>query len=573
MSETAALERPLTTGVYLHALLPQVPRLLGLLNRNPASSTYGCFDRNYWHYRLLDTPSARCQEAALTLALLHQIPGTLYSGQPALRVWVNAALRFWLTIQLPSGAFNEWYPNEHSFVATAFTTYAASEAGLCLGSPQIEDWPAFARGLARAGRWLLRAREDRVLNQVAGSALALYNVFLVTQDRAFEQGARERLGALRARQNPEGWFAEYGGADAGYLSLTVAYLAKLHRKSGWAEARGAAVAASDFLEQFLHRNGTSGGAYSSRFTEYLIPDGVELLAAQAGSARAISAHIRRALEEQRGVSIFSFDDRYLLYVGYNFLEAFRCGASGVEGQPEEPAPLAADARAARVFPEAGVVTARTPAFESVINVRRGGAFKVVFANGKSVSDGGITLRASGRTLSGGFWNPDAVSEVEEGRVVVRGLFSRAHETPLTPWRAVWFRLFQASVGALGVSGWWVKELLRNLLIMPSPRKGLRYERVITLRDDVVRVSDRIHNPGGQARLERITLGAGVSFVYTPSSRFFPTSDLDEPAPVVVVPARPRARQIVIVRTYAMDGALAAFNVDEGMPSSAEGTAQ
>ena len=32
---------------------------------NPHSPTYGCFDRNYWHYRIIDFPSGMAQEFVL----------------------------------------------------------------------------------------------------------------------------------------------------------------------------------------------------------------------------------------------------------------------------------------------------------------------------------------------------------------------------------------------------------------------------------------------------------------------------------------------------------------------------
>ena len=42
---------------YADAALHEIPRLLTLLDRDPSSPTYGCFDRNYWHYRTQDFPS------------------------------------------------------------------------------------------------------------------------------------------------------------------------------------------------------------------------------------------------------------------------------------------------------------------------------------------------------------------------------------------------------------------------------------------------------------------------------------------------------------------------------------
>ena len=56
---------------YLLSVIEQIPRLIGLLNRNPLSVNYGCFDRDYWQYKIVDFPCCRKQEAVLTLALLY----------------------------------------------------------------------------------------------------------------------------------------------------------------------------------------------------------------------------------------------------------------------------------------------------------------------------------------------------------------------------------------------------------------------------------------------------------------------------------------------------------------------
>ena len=60
-------------NIYFDAVISQIPRLLSLLDKNPVSSTFGCFDREFWHYATTDCPSARKQEAVLTLALLYKM--------------------------------------------------------------------------------------------------------------------------------------------------------------------------------------------------------------------------------------------------------------------------------------------------------------------------------------------------------------------------------------------------------------------------------------------------------------------------------------------------------------------
>jgi hypothetical protein len=116
--------------VYLREVLRLAPRLVSLLDRSPLSRTYGCFDRQYWHYTAIDFPCARSQEAALTLVLLYKTAhaeNPYYQNKSVLG-WANAALDYWSEMQEKNGSFSEWYPHENSFVATVFSSYAISEA-------------------------------------------------------------------------------------------------------------------------------------------------------------------------------------------------------------------------------------------------------------------------------------------------------------------------------------------------------------------------------------------------------------------------------------------------------------
>jgi hypothetical protein len=62
--------------------LGNIPHLLTLQDRNRHSPTYGSFDRNHWHYRIVDFPSGMAQELVLPLALAWT---TLPSSSPVWR--------------------------------------------------------------------------------------------------------------------------------------------------------------------------------------------------------------------------------------------------------------------------------------------------------------------------------------------------------------------------------------------------------------------------------------------------------------------------------------------------------
>ncbi len=51
-----------------------MPRILTQLDRDPTSSTYGCADRNWWHYKIRDFPSIILQQAGYAVWLARGLP-------------------------------------------------------------------------------------------------------------------------------------------------------------------------------------------------------------------------------------------------------------------------------------------------------------------------------------------------------------------------------------------------------------------------------------------------------------------------------------------------------------------
>ena len=117
---------PYTT--VIHSL---VPRILSMQNRNPMSSTHGCFDRNFWHFKtIIDFPSATYQQVVLGLSKLYatESQANPYFKHPVIKDSIVSGILYWAAIQNHDGSFNEYYENDSSFCPTAFTTYAVANA-------------------------------------------------------------------------------------------------------------------------------------------------------------------------------------------------------------------------------------------------------------------------------------------------------------------------------------------------------------------------------------------------------------------------------------------------------------
>ena len=254
---------------YGSVAIETLPRILGLGDRLEGSATEGCYDRNYWHYGIIDFPNARYQEASLLIAQAARsnTPGnTFYRNQPTRRCALSA-VRYWASIQRPDGSFDEVYPFERSYVTTAFSTWAVARACDLLDTRDADE------SLRRAAQWLCRNENADVSNQVAGAAAAVHIVGQRLENDDLLFTAAEKRDALLSAQSSEGWFPEYGGWDIGYLSICLGYLTWLAAETADEDLTAACHRAADFVEQKMNENGNCDVAGSSRGTQYLYPSG------------------------------------------------------------------------------------------------------------------------------------------------------------------------------------------------------------------------------------------------------------------------------------------------------------
>lgn len=306
-----ALAPSIDPRTYGRVALDQAPRILGLGDRLSSSPTYGCFDRNYWHYGLLDLANARYQEVALYLTLLYeQDVETSYSGSAALREWAISSIRFWVSLQKRDGSFDEVYPNERSYVATAFSTFAVAEACRRLHYDGADE------ALCRSAKWLSDHENADVSNQVAGAIAALHTVFRVTGDQDSLAAAHRKRDLLLSLQAPEGWFPEYGGWDIGYLSIGLGYLSRYAALSDDIEAREASHRAAEFITEHTRDDGTYDNRCTSRGTQYIYPSGLALM----GRTDVLSKY-QNGLDQNRVVSPAWMDDRFCIPMAIDYLLA------------------------------------------------------------------------------------------------------------------------------------------------------------------------------------------------------------------------------------------------------------
>jgi hypothetical protein len=302
----------------------EIPRLLGAIDRNPFRSTYGCLDRQYWHYRTSSFASEMYQEGVLALAMVARLPlpGNPWQADPRVRQLAVAALRFSARWSRADGSCDDYYPFEQAMGAAVFSLQASARAAelLELDDPEILAW------LRRRADWVAGHQESgRLTNHHALAALGLLRVAQLTGQSQYREAAQEAIGRVLRWQSSEGWFDEYGGADPGYQTVTIDCLAKIRLATGDARLDEPLRRAVDFARHFLHPDQSYGGEYGSRGTYHFYPHGMELLAAESPAAADLADGFLISL--RNGVCAHFADDRLFAHRLANLMEAYLDWAS------------------------------------------------------------------------------------------------------------------------------------------------------------------------------------------------------------------------------------------------------
>ncbi len=483
---------PLVRELFARPILDQMPRLLTQVDRNAHSPTYGSCCRNFWHYRIEDISNAQMQELVLTLALAYRYesPDNPYFQSEKLLRWIDAILRYACGLQRPSGSFDEVYRGQDSYAATAFVGFCVSETLLQLkGSLGAEVVDQCLGTLRKSAAWLARTREEFAGNQLSGAAAFLYNLAELTADRAFAGQGRALLDSIRSIQSAEGWFKEYGGADIGYGSLTQTYLALIHCRHGEALAGEMALSSAQFLRNFIHPDGSVGGEYGSRNTEYFIPLGPLLMHGASEDMEDLRRFLVSMLAKGKHQLITrGLDDRYFAYLSpFYMLAAQAAGDLRVDEIIHGSEGLW---RARNVYlPESRMWAVTTEKYHFVANLAKGGVFRINFGDSRIVIDDGIFgMTAAGAAFTTQYLDHTATVECE-GRVArIHGSVFINKPVLISPLRNVLVRTFNFS--APGVLRRVFLDFLRKTAVSSGARIGT-FDRTIALMDDGIDVADKL----------------------------------------------------------------------------------
>lgn len=500
--------------LFADAALRQIPKILTLLDRNPHSPTYGCFDRNYWHYRMIDFPSGMAQEFVLPLALAYElnIPNNPYHHQPAIKNWVEAGILFAARSAHRDGSCDDYFPYERAGGAAAFSLLACVDSYSLLALENEE----MLRFFKRRADWLARHHESgRLSNHQALIALCLELLGRLLNTNEWNHARDERIERVLSWQSAEGWFQEYQGCDPGYHTLTLSCLARLYELAPNEKLKDALTRAVKLAGEFIHPDGSFGGEYGSRNTYSFFPHGFELAGKWMPEALAVNDRFLVGLAN--GLGVCYDDDHIIGHHAWNYLLAWR------DFVEERPAP--ADRPSGRVdLKEAGILIDRREDTEIYISLNKGGVFKL-FRNGKLVvSDTQASLRVrSGGTSRNAVAHliDDYQTKVGEGEITISGRFGWAKQTQMTTPRLVLLRLVMMTVGRFFPN--LIRKLLQSMLITGKEVAPFEFTRTFRWESGWI-VTDEIRAESWE-NVEAAGVGCDQTSIYVVMSRTFQPGQL------------------------------------------------
>lgn len=448
-----------------------VKRVLTQMDRDPDSPTYGCFDRNYWHYKIRDFPSSILQQGVFVLEQLRQKPSEILTEQTASE-WTLAAINALSRQVGRNGAVSEYFPYEDSYPASAFGLYCAAKVihGWKEGGvSHIErvDWP----GLRALAKRLAGREECEAANQYAAGVAALAMASAIPELKVRREIVKKHADKLFSLQDPEGWFHEYEGPDFGYLTVTIDALVDYFDATQDTRTLTAIDKAVGFIAELVGCDDQLPWTLNARNTDYVVPYGLVRTAKRSPVASWLVHKLFACLGDTEH-AIWSTDDRYHLH--YIYSSIVRSLPYLAELIPPKPPEQKRDVW----LQNCGYLVRRVNGPDATIYVGayKGGVVRVHKTDEPGISfDNGWRLKDEHELSTTNWWQPNNTVTVSADCIVVTGHFVRSKHVVPTPRTHVILRMLAF------LSGRQLTTFLKKMMIFrKSSERDSSFSRAVCI---------------------------------------------------------------------------------------------
>ncbi|NBX02578.1 MAG: hypothetical protein EBR02_00655 [Alphaproteobacteria bacterium] len=296
---------------YLETIHQNLPRVLALFNADESDRYYGCGDRQFWAWKLIDFPNATMQGVVYGLAMLYQ-HDLLPEGfsKPACLKHILAMIDVLPQLMDRHGGLAEAMPNESSFCVTGLVLGDVLGALNTLRAELTNDTFKQKLKLCEPMVAFLKSQDEFhgiISNHLASSALGLIRWGLITGDEQALARAGLWIGRIKKHANDEGWMSEYSGADPGYQSWCSSALAQIHQLTPRYEVENLLTASYRFLAYFAFPDGTFANGIGYRLTRFFFPGGAEICTDISPNATQLALFARTHYAHNRFVTLNAID--------------------------------------------------------------------------------------------------------------------------------------------------------------------------------------------------------------------------------------------------------------------------
>ncbi|MGL5872342.1 MAG: hypothetical protein ACRC2R_08230 [Xenococcaceae cyanobacterium] len=504
--------------LFAKEALAQIPKILTLLDRNYHSPTYGCFDRNFWQYKIIDFPSGMAQEFVYPLALAYNtdLCDNPFYQQPVIRDWVEAGILYAACSAHKDGSCDDYFPFERAGGAAAFSLLACVESYLLLG---LNNQKAIDFFVKRAD-WLAHHQESgRLTNHQALIVLCLELLSKLLKSDRWDESKQQRLEQVLSWQNPEGWFQEYEGCDPGYHTLTISCLARIYELIPTNNRLKDAIAKAVILaSHFIHPDGSYGGEYTSRNTYNFFPHGFELVGKWMPEALNINDQFLKGLE--KSLAPCYADDHIIGHHTWNYLLAWR------DFVPARP-PVKPRPEGRFWLQEAGILIDRRENTELYLALNKGGVFKLFRDDKLVASDTQFSLQVrDGKKIKNAVAHlvSNYQTQIDENQILIRGSLGWAKQKQMTPLNLMILRVVMLSIGRFYPN--LIRKILQKVLITGKKSAPFSFSRQLKWENGQWKVIDELN---AQSWDDVVSAGIGCdqTSIYVVMSRTFQMGQLRE----------------------------------------------
>lgn len=506
----------MSRDLFATEAIAQIPKILTLLDRNPHSPTYGCFDRNFWQYKIIDFPSGMSQEFVYPLALAYHtnVPNNPFYNQPIIRNWVEAGILYAARSAHRDGSCDDYFPFERAGGAAAFSLLACVESYKLLN---LDNQRAIDFFVKRAD-WLAHHQESgRLTNHQALIVLCLELLSRLLKTDKWNAEKAQRLEQVLAWQNPEGWFIEYEGCDPGYHTLTISCLARVYEfYPNNNRLKDALAKAVILASHFVHPDGSYGGEYTSRNTYNFFPHGFELVGKWLPEALNINDRFLKGLA--KGLAPCYADDHIIGHHTWNYLLTWQ------DFVRERP-PFKHRFESRFWLQEGGILIDRRNNTELYLALNKGGAFKLFCDDKLVISDTQFSLQVKeGKKIKNavGHLMGNYNVQIDEDEIIIQGSLGWAKQKQMTTINLMILRVVMYGFGRFFPN--LIRKTLQKILITGKKKAPFAFSRRLRWENGRWLVIDELQADSWE-NVIAAGIGCDQTSIYVVMSRTFQVGQL------------------------------------------------